>query len=87
METGSPAAAVGQFLVEAEDELLDPHPSASISGVLGSCATMPPPRLRVAQDKILVLGFARLAPDQLSSSFSWIFHNKLVNTWKQSNTY
>lgn len=48
METGSPAAAVGQFLVEAEDELLDPHPSASISGVLGSCATMPPPRLGVA---------------------------------------
>lgn len=56
METGSQAAAVGQFLAEAEAELLHPHLSASVSGVLGSCATMPPPRLRVAQDKTSGLG-------------------------------
>lgn len=66
METGSQAAAVGQFLAEAEAELLHPHHSASISGVLGSCATMPPPRLRVAQYKTSGLGYARLALDQLS---------------------
>lgn len=60
METGSQAAAVGQFLAEAE--LLHSHHSASISGMLGSCATMPPRRLRVASG----LGYAQLALDQLS---------------------
>lgn len=57
-------AAVGQFLAEAE--LLHPHHSASISGVLGSCATMPPPRLRVAQDKTSSLRYVRLVLYQLS---------------------
>lgn len=67
METGSQAAAVGQFLAE----LLHPHHSASISGVLGSCATMPPPRLRVAQDQTSDLGYAQLALDQLSRLEQW----------------
>lgn len=60
METGSQAAAVGHFLAE----LLHPHHSASIAGVLGSCATMPPPRLRVAQDQTSDL-------DQLSRLEQW----------------